>query len=65
MKQPPDIYQIDNLLHGLREHPVHCEVYPGKIVPARPERLGGIQRRFRAAWLVFTGRADALDWCGQ
>jgi hypothetical protein len=37
----------------------------GRWVPARPlpwESLGG---RFKAAWLVFTGRADAVTWPGQ
>lgn len=34
--------------------------------PARPmtNRQPSIQERFRAAWLVFTGRADALRWPG-
>lgn len=31
-------------------------------VPARPEGYASILVRFRAAWLVFTGRADALVW---
>ncbi len=32
----------------------------GKAVPARPMGLDTIPARFRAAWLVFTGKADAL-----
>lgn len=40
---------------------VDCEI-DGEWVPARP--LGGMVR-FKAAWLVFTGRADALIWPGQ
>jgi hypothetical protein len=32
-------------------------------VPARP--LGGLQSRFKLAWMVFTGRADVLHWPGQ
>lgn len=31
---------------------------------ARPEGLGGIARRFRMAWLVFTGKCDVLKWNG-
>lgn len=31
-------------------------------IPARPLPYGGFRNRFRAAWLVFTGRADALIW---
>lgn len=34
----------------------------GEWVPARPEGYPSIFHRFRAAWLVFTGRADALVW---
>lgn len=31
-------------------------------VPARPEGFASIRHRIEAAWLVFTGRADALVW---
>lgn len=41
---------------------VSCGLPDGRWVPARP--LGG-WGRWRAAWLVFTGRADALVWPGQ
>jgi len=37
----------------------------GKWVPARPVGYASLGRRLRAAWLVFTGRADALTWEGQ
>lgn len=38
----------------------------GRYVPARPLPFyGGIVGRFKAAWLVFTGKADALVWPGQ
>lgn len=33
-------------------------------VPARPMGYPNIASRIRAAWLVFTGRADALIWPG-
>jgi hypothetical protein len=32
-------------------------------VPSRP--IGASYNRWRATWLVFTGRADALLWPGQ
>ena len=35
----------------------------GKYVPARGCGYHG--SRFRAAWKVFTGKADALIWPGQ
>lgn len=34
----------------------------GSWVPARPEGYHGLVSRFQLAWLVFTGRADALTW---
>lgn len=37
----------------------------GRYVPARAEPFEGNFNRWRAAWLVFTGRADALVWPGQ
>ena len=38
----------------------------GKWQPARPmPYYGGFLRRIKLAWLVFTGKADALLWPGQ
>ncbi len=37
----------------------------GKYTPARPEPYYSIFQRWRAAWLVFTGKADALRWTDQ
>ena len=37
---------------------------PNNWVPARPLGYASYTLRFRAAWLVFTGRADALVWPG-
>ena len=34
-------------------------------VPARHLGYPSLWRRFALAWLVFTGRADALHWPGQ
>lgn len=33
-------------------------------IPARPENFKheGFKRRIKAAWLVFTGKADAVIW---
>lgn len=37
----------------------------GRWVPARAHGYASIRERFRATWLVWTGRADALVWPGQ
>ena len=34
-------------------------------VPGRPLGLDTIRNRFKQAWAVFTGKADALYWDGQ
>lgn len=34
----------------------------GRWIPARPLPYYSWRARWRAAWLVFTGRADALVW---
>lgn len=37
----------------------------GRYVPARPIGWQSWTMRFKAAWLVFTGKADALTWPSQ
>ena len=37
----------------------------GRWVASRPLPYFGIFERWRLAWLVFTGRADALVWTEQ
>jgi hypothetical protein len=34
----------------------------GRWVPARPRGYPSFLTRLRLAWMVFTGRADALVW---
>jgi len=34
-------------------------------VAARPLGMSGLLWRLRCAWIVFTGKADALVWKGQ
>lgn len=43
------------------------EVKPGRWVAARPLGWQGLClfKRLKAAWAVFTGRADVLRWEGQ
>jgi hypothetical protein len=41
----------------------NCEVnLNGRWVPARPIGLSYLSNRFKLAWMVFTGKADALIW---
>ena len=48
----------------LRHWPDQTETVNGWKL-ARPEGMGGIRRRFRMAWMVFTGKADVLTWHKQ
>jgi len=45
---------------------VSCGLPDGRWVAARPMGWPGLclRKRLRAAWLVFTGQADVLQWEG-
>lgn len=60
MRQP-SIHSVTTI------HMLNCstEIRPGVWVPSRPLGPGYWWARWRAAWLVFTGRADAVTWHGQ
>jgi hypothetical protein len=40
------------------------DYYSQRWVPARPMGYQSFGARLKAAWLVFTGRADAVIWPG-
>lgn len=42
-----------------------CGLKDGRYVPARGLPFYSLFGRWKAAWLVFTGKADALTWPGQ
>lgn len=60
MKNTPTLYT----LNSLREVIVSGNnVRLGeRIVPARPLGYYSLKSRIRIAWIVFTGRADAVVW---
>lgn len=58
----PMIYTLASLKN--RDWP-ECQLPDGRWVPARPLGFASLLQRFRCAWLVFTGKADALTWPGQ
>lgn len=60
----PNLWELESLLRHCKEGPA-CGLPDGRWVPARPLGFESIGSRLRLAWLVFTGRADALTWTEQ
>jgi hypothetical protein len=59
MKRSPNLLTLDSVLDTC----YHCKAdIDGQWVPARPVGFWSIGHRIRCAWLVFTGKADALKW---
>lgn len=56
----------DTLIHHLSDILVSASKTRAEIngewVPARPLGFSSFSYRCKAAWLVFTGKADALIW---
>jgi hypothetical protein len=63
MKRYPSICIISAVIEDGKA--VSCGLPDGRYVPARPLGWQSWTIRWKAAWLVFTGRADALVWEGQ
>lgn len=61
MSRYPGILRVEAVLRGSET----SAFINGRYVPARPLAFCDRFQRFKAAWLVFTGRADALLWPGQ
>lgn len=59
--QSPSTWQLHDLLESCAT--VSVEI-GNEWMPARPLGDIGIINRFKAAWLVLTGRADAVIWPG-
>lgn len=69
-KKTPTVYELKDLhdmcadrdnLAGITNPLTGITVW----VPARPEGYWSIWHRIKAAWLVFTGKADAVKWPGD
>ena len=61
-KYPAIIYMSEAWVRQLSQ--CHVGLSDGRWVPARALPFLGMFGRWRAAWLVFTGKADALVWPG-
>jgi hypothetical protein len=61
----PTIYTPEQVIEDAKH--VSCGLPDGRYVAARSLGWQGLclRLRLRCAWLVFTGRADVLQWQGQ
>lgn len=59
----PNIITVAQVIEGAKHESVGLP--DGRYVPARPIGFQSWRERFRAASLVFRGKADALLWEGQ
>lgn len=57
----PNIFTLKSLAKTCNE--VSVEI-GGRYMPSRPLGYPSFRHRLAAAWLVFTGRADAVTWPG-
>lgn len=64
MRDAPTLYTLKSLSYTLNQN-CTTGLPDGTWVPARPVGLYSLRGRFRIAWLVFTGRADAFRWPGD
>ena len=60
----PGIVQAESF-RDARIASVSTQLPSGEWVMARPEPFHSFVYRWKCAWLVFTGKADALIWRGQ
>lgn len=65
LEKAPNTYELMNLFEIVWNNFEQAEVSPGKWVPARPLGMHTLKNRLKTAWLVFTGKADAVVWPGQ
>lgn len=60
MRKTPNIYTIESLVEIVT---TTRRLKKGKKwVPVRPLSVPSVSKRIRAAWLVFSGQADAVRW---
>lgn len=58
MKRAPTNWTIKSLVQHINDGPWVRETG----MPARPYGFYSLRSRIKLAWMVFTGRADALTW---
>jgi hypothetical protein len=64
-KRAPILWNLDALVEYAIKKESTVKLTDGRYVPARPYGFFSIKERVRLAWLVFTGKADAVKWPGD
>lgn len=59
MDKAPNLFHLRNLLESATTVSACID---GEWVPARPMGWSDIPSRLKFAWMVFTGKADAVIW---
>lgn len=62
MNKAPNLLRLADLVHEL--HHCQMETEGGLWIPGRPLGFYSLWSRLNLAWMVFTGKADALLWPG-
>ena len=57
------MWTIQELVKSATENATETE--DGRWVPSRPFKGDDLLTRFKDAWAVLTGKADAVEWEGQ
>lgn len=60
----PILWTVEQTIHYYYDGPKAKVITNGgeRWLPARPLALASFAYRLKLAWMVFTGRADALTW---
>lgn len=62
MRQPSECFATSLLVKSMTEGPVIASQFTGSNYVRPAPHVVGFFHRWRMAWAVFTGRADALFW---
>lgn len=62
MKKAPNLWNLEHLMADLSE--ASMAQIGESWVPSRPLGFYSLWSRLNLAWMVFTGKADALLWPG-
>ena len=60
MSKYPSIVRLQDLIDGVKSNAASKD--GNHWYPARPLGFASFQYRLKAAWLVFSGQADAVIW---